>query len=221
MQRLALIFSLLASLCWPLPLLAKTDSAAFLELDSAEPTDSQQVTLFFWYGCDACKQLIEPMQQLQQQFPQLTLKLIPSQLRNNWYWGAKAFYCAEKLPNKDALHAALYQLEDWQQIGSHEQLASWLVEQGAPQQQVDVLVYSPLINQQLDNDIAAYDYPLQGVPSAVVNGHYLVDAGMVSSSEQMLTVIRSLLQQDAMSQEEAELLDALSEENLLNGVSDS
>jgi len=218
MRRIALLLSLLASLCWPLH--AETNTTPYIKLEQAKASQTPQLTLFFWYGCDACRQLLEPVESLQQQFPQLQLKLVPAQLRNNWYWAAKAYYCAQQLPNPEQLHQALFTDADWQQLTSHQQLVDWFVQHGAPQQQVESLIYSPLINQQLDRDRSTYPQPLQGVPSAIINNQFMVDASMVDSATQMLEVISNLLQRSMLNQKEAALLDALTEETLIP-VSDS
>lgn len=217
MKPVAVWFSLLCVIS--LPLRAEVMSANYIELEKAQGAVSPQVTLFFWYGCDACKQLAPALDELSQQRPRLKVQQIPSQLRSDWYWAAKAFYCAQQLPESAFLQDALYRA-DWQAIDSHPDLLSWFVGQGVAEELIRPLVYSALINQQLDRDRIASPAPLKGVPAIVVNQHYLVDASMAESAGELIELVEQLLRQDAMHLEEEQLLNSLRQESLSN-VSDS
>lgn len=184
--RLLLCF--LASLCWPL----HADNHRFTapQPKLAASAESSEITLYFWYGCDACRQLSQALQQAE---PRLSIRRIPIQLANHWYWGAKAFYCAEQLAQSDALHRALYSA-DWSQLTSHAALLDWFVAQGAPRQQVETLLTSPLLNQQLDRDKAEYQHQIKGVPAVLLNSGESIDASQFDSAQQMLVKIQTLLQ---------------------------
>lgn len=213
MKPVAVWFTLLFALS--LPLRAEVMPANYIELETGQRSASPQLTLFFWYGCDACKQLAPALDGLSQQRPRLKVNLVPSQLRADWYWAAKAFYCAQQLPERASLQDALYGA-DWQAIDSHPELLNWFVAQGVAEEQIRPLIYSALINQQLDRDRSSSPTQLKGVPAIVVNQHYLVDASMAESAGELIELVEQLLRQDAMRLEEEQLLNSFSQENLSN-----
>lgn len=218
MRRFLLMLGLLAGLCFS-SFTTQAETKNHVMLADANPSSSPEVTVFFWYGCKACQQLSASLNAFQQRHPQLAIRYVPAQLRTNWYWGAKAFYSAQRLPHSNTLHQALYQA-NWQQLTTHKQLSDWFIQQGVPAEQVETVIYSPLLNQQLDKDNAQYRYPLKGVPSLIVNNQYLIDASMVSDAQQMLDVVGHLLQQDQIRQEERDLRNVLLQESVAS-VSDS
>lgn len=218
MRRFFLMLGLWVGLCIG-SFTSQAETKNYVMLTDANPSSSPEITLFFWYGCKACQQLSASLNALQQDHPQLAIRYVPAQLRANWYWGAKAFYSAQRLPHSNTLHQALYRA-DWQQLTTHKQLSDWFIQQGAPAEQVETVIYSPLLNQQLDNDNAQYHYPLKGVPSLIVNNQYLIDASMVSGPQQMLDVVGHLLKQAQIRQEEHDLHNVLLKESVMS-VSDS
>lgn len=155
-----------------------------------------QVQHWFWYGCASCTVFARQLPDLKA--PDLSWQALPAQLRPNWYFHAKAYYVASTQANAPQLEQALFQTlnEDSTALADQDAVLDWFVARGLSRDEVHHQMTSPLLNQKLKADLALQQkWQIRGVPALVIDNRYLVDAGMVHSLEEFLSVTQFLLQQ--------------------------
>ena len=172
----------------------------YLELSSeqaqVETVQPIQVQHWFWYGCPSCALFAQKLPLLQAK--DLEWQTYPAQLRNHWYFHAKAYHFASQQDNAAELEQALFETlnQNGQALADQESLQGWFASQGEDADLVADKTTSPLLNQQLAQELALQNkWPIRGVPAVVIDDRYLVDASMVKSLDEFVAVIQFLLQQ--------------------------
>ena len=175
----------------------------YTEFKPALPTqtgDKIEVVEVFWYGCPHCYSFEPYIEQWLAEKPDnVEFVRVPGVLNQNWIPHAKAFYTAQKLGIVDDTHRALFDAihKDRRQIYTEDALQDFFSEHG-----VDADEFSETYNsREIDTKIRqayflARDYKLTGVPSIVINGKYLISATYVRSFDEMMTVMKALLERE-------------------------
>ncbi len=154
-----------------------------------------EVEQWFWYGCASCAALYP----LQSQFPAGDLIWVrrPAQLRYDWYFPAKAYHLVSAMSERESLERELYRtmVQNADALSSEEKLVSWMAQHGVDEDDAQEEITSPLMNQLLAEELTRQrELQLRGVPAVVIDGRYLVDAGMVRSQAEFVDVVRHLIE---------------------------
>ncbi|MBW8190071.1 DsbA family protein [Neiella marina] len=168
------------------------------------PEQAIELEYWFWFGCASCQLFNQNLPRLQAE--DTAWQQIPAQLRSSWYFHAKGFYVAQQQPQAEQLLAQLEQTlaADPTSLSDIDSLTAWFVEQGVELNTAEQQLLSPLLNEQLEQQVARQQaLEIRGVPTLIIGGQYLIDAGMVSSLEEYLAVAEYLLGLVRQQREEA------------------
>jgi thiol:disulfide interchange protein DsbA len=150
--------------------------------DSLKP--KADVVEFFWYGSQSSYRFYPKGKALAQQNLKLDWRYLPAVMRSNWRPQAKAFYLAKESAQFNTLHEQLYATlaEDPAALQEQEAVAVWFLNRGEAVDELRKRYLSSSMNEQLVSDsrlVEALNLP--GVPALLINGRYLVHAGMHNS----------------------------------------
>lgn len=168
------------------------------------PEQNIELEYWFWFGCASCQLFEQHLVRLQSE--DTVWQQIPAQLRDNWYFHAKAYFVAVQQPQAEQLleQMKLTLAENPTALTDINSLTAWFVEQGVELATVEQQLLSPLLNEQLEQLVEQQQaLAIRGVPTLIIGNQYLVDAGMVSSIEQYMAVAEYLLSIIRQQREEA------------------
>ncbi|GIU03355.1 thiol:disulfide interchange protein DsbA [Shewanella sp. c952] len=168
-------------------------------------TSGEQVEVmeFFWYGCPHCESFEKPLHQWQKTMAaDVRLVQSPAIWNDLMKLHAKVFFIVQNMPAGDKAHAALFQevmgLREIRDIKLQTQkMAEFLQRFGLSQTDFERQLASAEINQQLAQAIKLMSQSeIDGTPSIVVNGRYLVLNQSAKSFEQVLDITRFLVEKE-------------------------
>ena len=168
-------------------------------------TSGEQVEVmeFFWYGCPHCESFEKPLHQWQKTMAaDVRLVQSPAIWNDLMKLHAKVFFIVQNMPAGDKAHAALFQevmgLREIRDIKLQTQkMAEFLQRFGLSQTDFERQLASAEINQQLAQAIKLMSQSeIDGTPSIVVNGRYLVLNQSAKSFEQVLDIARFLVEKE-------------------------
>ena len=168
-------------------------------------TSGEQVEVmeFFWYGCPHCESFEKPLHQWQKTMAaDVRLVQSPAIWNDLMKLHAKVFFIVQNMPAGDKAHAALFQevmgLREIRDIKLQTQkMAEFLQRFGLSQTDFERQLASAEINQQLAQAIKLMSQSeIDGTPSIVVNGRYLVLNQSAKSFEQVLDMARFLVEKE-------------------------
>ena len=168
-------------------------------------TSGEQVEVmeFFWYGCPHCESFEKPLHQWQKTMAaDVRLVQSPAIWNDLMKLHAKVFFIVQNMPAGDKAHAALFQevmgLREIRDIKLQTQkMAEFLQRFGLSLTDFERQLASAEINQQLAQAIKLMSQSeIDGTPSIVVNGRYLVLNQSAKSFEQVLDITRFLVEKE-------------------------
>lgn len=168
-------------------------------------TNGEQIEVmeFFWYGCPHCESFEQPLHQWQKTMAaDVDLVQSPAIWNDLMKLHAKVFFIVQNMADADKAHAALFQevmgLREIRDIKLQTQkLAEFLQRFGLSQIDFERQLASAEINQQLAQAIKLMSQSeVDGTPSIVVNGRYLVLNQSAKSFEQVLDITRFLVEKE-------------------------
>ncbi len=168
-------------------------------------TSGEQIEVmeFFWYGCPHCESFEKPLHQWHKTMAaDVRLVQSPAIWNDLMKLHAKVFFIVQNMTDGDKAHAALFQevvgLREIRDIKLQTQkMAEFLQNFGLSQTDFEQQLASAEINQQLAQAIKLMSQSeIDGTPSIVVNGRYLVLNQSAKSFEQVLDIARFLVEKE-------------------------
>ncbi|TFH12414.1 MAG: thiol:disulfide interchange protein DsbA/DsbL [Nitrosomonadales bacterium] len=177
-----------------------TKGRDYAVLLSPQPTRSGnniEVLEFFWYGCPHCYKLHPQIKDWLKKIPKdVSFRYVPAIFRNSWVPGAKTFYALEVLGRRDELHNKIYEAIHIDKIDltKEELLFNWVAKQGVEREKF-ISIYNSFSveNQSSQSSQMSRKYGLEGVPSLVVDGKYLVSGRMGGTPQETIRTLDQLI----------------------------
>jgi len=165
-----------------------------------ETGDQVEVRELFWYFCPHCYS-IEPLVNNWL----LTLDSSAQFVRQpavfpGWEFGSNFYYVLQQLEELERLHEPLFDAIHRQKLrfSNQEDFVTWLVLNGVDEDQANATYESFSVQVNLNKAKAnTYKYRIQGVPTFIVNGKYLVDTTHAGSQEKIFEVVDYLIQKES------------------------
>jgi thiol:disulfide interchange protein DsbA len=166
--------------------------------------DKIEVAEVFWYGCPHCYNLHPQLTSWAEDLPEdVNMVYIPAALNRSWAEHARAFYVAESLGILDKMHDAIFDKlsANPRALSDQESLADFFAEHGVDRETFNKTYNSFGVNAKMDRGQSIVrGARITGVPSLIVNGKYVITAGMAGSQENMLKVADYLIEQERKAQ---------------------
>lgn len=166
-------------------------------------SDQIEVMEFFWYGCPHCESFEEPLHQWQKTMPEGSLLVQSPAIWNEaMKLHAKVFFIVQGMPNNQPIHAALFaeimELREVRDLNLQiEQLADFLQGYGLSKSDFKQQLSSVAINKKLQRAIELMSKSkIEGTPSIMVNGRYVVLNQSAKTVEQMLDITSYLVKKE-------------------------
>lgn len=181
-----------------------TEDQDYTRLTAPLPVDNNgqtEIAVFFWYGCSHCAKLNELMRHWKQPAG-TSLVHIPAVAAGAWEFHAKVYYAAMAVNGHDArLHDYLFkEIYDHGKIRNRpkEFFASMKKYKGADfAQAVQAAFDSPETAEKVKAaQILTDQSNLDGVPSVVVQGKWIVSGGQAQSYERLLRIVEYLVKKE-------------------------
>jgi thiol:disulfide interchange protein DsbA len=165
-----------------------------------EESDQVEVVDVFWYGCPHCFQFLPYMQRWEESKPDyVAVRRVPAIFRESWIPHARAFYTARLLGVDDALHVALFNAIHGERrtLDSKEELSAFFAEHGVSAEEFNEIYDSFAVDQlQRQSQEMVRRWGVQGTPSLVINGRYLVSGSTAGSFENVIKVLDALVERE-------------------------
>ncbi len=163
-------------------------------------TDKVEVVELFWYGCPHCYSFEPMVQQWQKkQAADVDFWMSPAIFGKTWKTHAQAFYTAELLGVSEQTHEPLFAaiVRDRRRLNNENSLAAFFADYGVKEEEFKKVFNSFAVNAKLQQaDARGRSYRVTGVPAFVVNGKYLVSAGMANSQREILEIVDYLVNKE-------------------------
>ncbi|NRP95027.1 Thiol:disulfide interchange protein DsbA precursor [Marinobacterium sp. xm-g-59] len=163
-----------------------------------------EVVEAFGYSCPHCN-AFEPMLHAwsQKLADDVTFENMPVVFGRSWEPLARAYYVGKLLGVKDKVHQAMFDAihVERRRFRSPEDIAEVFEEHGVSKQDFLKTYNSFAVGMQLkQSDARVRGYQIQGVPSIIVNGKYLVTSTLTGSHANMLKVAEHLIEKERNAQ---------------------
>ena len=170
----------------------------YLVLDPQRPvsTDAVEVIEFFYYGCPVCYEAQPHIARYQLAAgPSVTWKRVPA-VTDAWTSFARVYYALETTGLLSRLHWPIYDNHhfDGKRLNEEKNLLDWLSANGVEAPRFKVAYESFEVTQKVTEARKMLDtYNVKGVPSLVVDGHYVTSASLAGGVPQMMQVLEFLV----------------------------
>lgn len=197
-------FALLLVLGLLLPLSAHAafkKNRDYLRLFPSQPVTTGhrvEVREFFWYSCPHCFHL-EPVLNawLKHQPAYVAFVRTPAVLRRSWEPQARAFYTFQALGVVNRLHDLFFNAIHikHENLTNEQLIAQWAARHGVNEQKFKATYRSFEVDSKLQNALNLERAEgIDAVPTFVVEGRYLTNAGMAGGRKRMMQVVDFLIQ---------------------------
>lgn len=163
--------------------------------------DDISVTEFFWYGCPHCELFEAPLHKWQQTMPQgVAFLQSPAVWNEAMKLHAKVFFIVQQMPNNQKIHAELFrQVMDLREVTDLKQqqalLAEFLSGYGITPQEFAQQLNSADTVSKLKQAMQLMSLAeIQGTPTILVNGRYIVLNESANSAEQVMDIASYLVE---------------------------
>ena len=202
------ILGLMAALLFlSAPAFAAEDFKAGTDYDLVNPPQPTadpakvEVLEFFWYGCPHCYHFDPSLNGWLKTKPDNVQFLRqPAIFNEHWAAHAKAFFTAEALGVLDKVHADLYDAiqNKKETLESEDDLAKFFAAHGVPQADFHSAYKSFAVDAKMRQaEGLAAKYGVNGTPSLVVNGKYVISGGKAKSFERMIEITNALIKKES------------------------
>ena len=161
------------------------------------PGKEIEVIEFFWYGCPHCYELQPTLKAWLKHLPKdVKFRYVPAIFRDSWVPNARAFYALEALGEQAKLHDKIYDAIHVEKIdlNSDAILIEWLTKQGVDAKKFQDAYSSFAVQSKIERSKQmSRSYQLQGTPTVVVDGKYLVAPSMTGSYERFTQVLDQII----------------------------
>lgn len=173
-----------------------------------EQNGKVEVIDVFWYGCPHCFSFLPFVEQWVQTAPEdVDFKRMPAIFRPSWEPHARAYYTAKTLGVQEEIHTPLFLAihEQKRPLNDKAQLRAFFAEHGVDEQQFDETWDSFAVEKLMrQSKVMVPRFGVQGTPSVVVNGKYLVSASTAGSYKNLIAVVNALVAKERAMLEEAQ-----------------
>ncbi len=175
----------------------------YRELSAAQPTDTAgkiEVIEFFWYGCPHCYNFEPVLAPWVGKMPKdAQFRRIPAIFNDEWAQGARAYYALEAIGEIPRLHKPLFDAVHTGsrlKVANEAALGEWLGKQGVDMKKFAAAYRSFSVEGKVKRAAQlTLAYKIEGVPSMVVNGKYVVITDNIKSFEHLLATADYLIAQ--------------------------
>lgn len=181
------------------PVLASESGYKEVQTDVSSPEGKVLVQEFFWYGCPHCYYLegeLEPW--LEELDEDVVFERRALALGQHWVPLTRAFYAADQLDAVDDTHAAVFHAihEEGNRLTDTDSIADFYASQGVDREAfLDAYEGFGTQNAIRQTGQIAQDAGVQGVPSLLVDGRFLVTGRLAGGNVEMLQVVDALIEQ--------------------------
>ena len=184
------------------PAVAQRAPPGVVELAPPLPTDSKgkvEVVEFFWYECPHCYALEPSLEAWVKTLPpDVEFRRVPAPFNDRWLISARVYYALEAMGLIDKLHRPLFDAihKDRLRITDEKQLTEWLQGKGVDVAKFNATLKSFAVEGRLKRAMTLVaGSKIDGVPALMVNGRYVIPAGVGGSEERMLAIASSIVDQ--------------------------
>ena len=161
-----------------------------------------EVVEVFWYGCPHCFSFLPHLQAWEHStMPDyVELRRLPAIFRDSWAVHARAYYTAEVLNKADELHVAIFNAMHGEQraLNSREEIKQFFVEHGVDTAEFDTAYDSFAVDAKTrTSEVMPRRWGVQGTPSVIVNGRYLISGRTAGSYDDLIKVLDVLVEREA------------------------
>lgn len=160
----------------------------------------REVVEFFWYGCGGCYAFLPAAENWKEELPEdVAFDRVPAVLNPTWRTHGKAYYVAEALDMKEAMHQVIFDAihSDRRRLNDQGSLRELFVEHGADAEEFDSAWNSFTVDSQLRRaENLARRFQVSSTPTIIVNGQYATDLGDAGGPDGMVRLGNWLLQKD-------------------------
>ncbi|MGH8753449.1 MAG: thiol:disulfide interchange protein DsbA/DsbL [Burkholderiales bacterium] len=161
-----------------------------------QPTETGnkiEVIEFFYYGCSHCYDLEPYLKKWMSSAPKdVAFRRIPAVFRDDWVPLTKTFYTLEALGELNRLHGDVFEAIHVKHIdlNNEQTLLDWMEQHGVNRKKfADAYNSFSVINRVEFAKKLTKAYGVEGTPSMVVEGKYLIGPGMTGSHESAMRVL--------------------------------
>ncbi|HTO50042.1 MAG TPA: thiol:disulfide interchange protein DsbA/DsbL [Burkholderiales bacterium] len=184
------------------PAAAQSPPPGIVELNPPLPTDAKgkiEVVEFFWYECPHCYALEPYLEAWVKKLPSdVEFRRVPATFNDRWNISARVFYTLDAMGLLDKLHRPLLDAihKDHLRITDERQLTEWLQGKGVDVAKFSATLKSFAVEGRLKRASALVQgSKIDGVPALMLNGQYVIGAGVGGSEERMLAIASSMIDQ--------------------------
>ena len=166
-----------------------------------ETGDQIEVRELFWYFCHHCYDIEHKVNKWLQ-----TMDSSAQFVRQPAVWspslelGANFYYVLQQLGEFERLHSLLFDAIHRQKLrfSNQQDFVTWLALVGVEEEKANAAYESFSVQVNLNKAKAnTFKYRIQGVPSFIVNGKYLVDSNHAGSHERIFEVVDYLIKKES------------------------
>jgi len=165
-----------------------------------ETGDQIEVRELFWYFCPHCYS-IEPLVNNWLQTMNSSAQFIRQPaVFPGWEFGANFYYVLQQLGELERLHGSLFDAIHRQKLkfSNQQDFVTWLALNGVEEEKANATYESFSVQVNLNKAKAnTYKYRIQGVPTFIVNGKYLVDTTHAGRQEKSFEGVDYLIQKES------------------------
>ena len=180
-----------------------TEGVDYKKID-AQPTssgDKVEVLEFFWYGCPHCYSF-EPFVQSWKKSKPANAEFVraPAIFRPDWEVQARVYYALSNMGVVEDYHGKIFSEihKNKKRLNKKELMVDFLVKQGVDKKKLlaeyDSFATDGMVRKTKKKQQA---YRIQGVPTVIVNGKYMVSGSMAGSYENMIKIINHLVEKES------------------------
>lgn len=179
------------------------DGVHYATLPQPVPTqtgDKVEITEVFWYGCGHCFAFEPLINNWKKTLPEgVEFIRSPAIWRAEMKTHAQMFYTAEVLGVLDNVHDSLFSAMnvDHKRMLTEDEIYPYFAPHGISREDFDKAFTSFKVTSDVRRaDARARSYKISGTPEMVVNGKYRISTRMTGSQENMLKVVRYLVDRE-------------------------
>jgi len=166
-----------------------------------ETGDQVEVRELFWYFCSHCYS-IEPLVNNWLQTMDSSAQFVrqPAVWSSTLELGANFYYVLEQLGELERLHEPLFDAIHRQKLrfSNQQDFITWLALNGVEEEKANATYESFSVQVNLNKAKAnTFKYRIQGVPTFIVNGKYLVDSTHAGSQKKIFEVVDYLIKKES------------------------
>ena len=172
-----------------------------------ETGDRIEVVDVFWYGCPHCYTFLESMEAFEHTMPEyVEVRRLPVIFRESFVAHARAYYTSELLRVADRTHRALFEeIHERRNLTDYKDgLGAFFERHGVDRALFDRTFDSFAVESMVRKSILMQKrYGIRGTPSVIVNGKYRVTGRLAGSLENMIAIVRALVEREHAARQDA------------------